>query len=87
MTLMKAGKHVLCEKPMATTYIDCDGMVLQAHNSRVILLEAMRTLSLIHILLRNAAAHAAQLFIAVGFMQPFSVICHSVPSFRGQSPI
>ncbi len=44
MTLMKAGKHVLCEKPMATTYIDCDGMVLQAHNSRVILLEAMRTL-------------------------------------------
>ena len=44
MTLMKAGKHILCEKPMATTYIDCDGMVLQAHNSRVILLEAMRTL-------------------------------------------
>lgn len=31
ITLIKAGKHVLCEKPMATTYIDCDGMVLQAH--------------------------------------------------------
>ena len=44
MTLMKAGKHILCEKPMATTYIDCDGMVLQAHNSHVILLEGMRTL-------------------------------------------
>ena len=44
ITLIKAGKHVLCEKPMATTYIDCDGMVLQAHNSRVILLEGMRTL-------------------------------------------
>ena len=44
ITLMKAGKHILCEKPMATTYIDCDGMVLQAHNSHVILLEAMRTL-------------------------------------------
>ena len=41
---MKAGKHILCEKPMATTYIDCDGMVLQAHNSHVILLEGMRTL-------------------------------------------
>ena len=41
---MKAGKHILCEKPMATTYIDCDGMVLQAHNSHVILLEDMRTL-------------------------------------------
>ena len=26
MTLMKAGKHILCEKPMATTYIDCDGL-------------------------------------------------------------
>lgn len=44
ITLMKAGKHILCEKPMATTYIDCDGMVLQAHNSHVILLEGMRTL-------------------------------------------
>ena len=44
ITLMKAGKHILCEKPMATTYIDCDGMVLQAHNSRVILLEGMRPL-------------------------------------------
>lgn len=44
MTLMKAGKHILCEKPMATTYIDCDGIVLQAHNSHVILLEGMRTL-------------------------------------------
>ena len=45
---LEAGKHVMCEKPMATTYIDCDGMVLQAHNSHVILLEGMR-LSLIHI--------------------------------------
>ena len=44
ITLMKAGKHILCEKPMATTYIDCDGMVLQAHNSHVILLEGMRAL-------------------------------------------
>lgn len=42
--LMKAGKHILCEKPMATTYVDCDGMVLAAHNNRVVLLEAMRTL-------------------------------------------
>ena len=33
ITLMKAGKHILCEKPMATTYIDCDGMVLQGHNT------------------------------------------------------
>ena len=42
--LMKCGKHILCEKPMATTYVDCDGMVLCAHNSRVVLLEALRTL-------------------------------------------
>ena len=42
-TLVKYA-DLLCEKPMATTYIDCDGMVLQAHNSHVILLEAMRTL-------------------------------------------
>lgn len=44
IALMKAGKHILCEKPMATTYVDCDGMVLTAHNSGVILMEAMRTL-------------------------------------------
>lgn len=42
--MLKAGKHVLCEKPMATTYVDGDGMVLAAHNSGAILLEAMRTL-------------------------------------------
>ncbi len=44
LALMKAKKHILCEKPMATTYVDCDGLVLAAHNSGVVLLEAMPTL-------------------------------------------
>ena len=44
MTLMKAKKHILCEKPMATTYVDCDGLVLAAHNNGVVVFEFFSSL-------------------------------------------
>jgi scyllo-inositol 2-dehydrogenase (NADP+) len=43
IALMKAGKHVLCEKPMATNSEELDEMMAAAKENGVILLEAMRT--------------------------------------------
>ncbi|WP_166239670.1 Gfo/Idh/MocA family protein [Paenibacillus turpanensis] len=37
---MRAGKHVLCEKPMALTAADCAEMIAVAAESRVLLMEA-----------------------------------------------
>jgi predicted dehydrogenase len=38
----KAGKHVLCEKPMATSVADCKAMVEACHKARVKLMIAYR---------------------------------------------
>jgi scyllo-inositol 2-dehydrogenase (NADP+) len=42
IALLKAGKHVLCEKPMATGSEELEQMLAAAKENHVILLEAMR---------------------------------------------
>lgn len=41
--LMNAGKHVLCEKPMASNRAEVDAMIRAAQVNRVLLMEAMKT--------------------------------------------
>lgn len=43
ISLMRAGKHVLCEKPMATSSEELEQMLAVAKANGVVLLEAMRT--------------------------------------------
>jgi predicted dehydrogenase len=43
ISLMRAGKHVLCEKPMATNSQELEQMLTTARENGVVLLEAMRT--------------------------------------------
>lgn len=43
MKLLKAGKHVLCEKAIASNYAEAEEMFRTAREQEVILLEAMRT--------------------------------------------
>ena len=43
MKLLKAGKHVLCEKAIASNYVEAEEMFRTAKEQGVILLEAMRT--------------------------------------------
>ena len=43
IAMMKAGKHVLCEKPMASNRAEFDRMRAAALENRVVLLEAMRS--------------------------------------------
>lgn len=44
MTLLKAGKHVLCEKPMASNYREAQEMFAEAERQNLILLEGMRSI-------------------------------------------
>ena len=46
---LRAGKHVLCEKPLATTGEECRRMRAAARENRRLLMEAFMYLSLIHI--------------------------------------
>lgn len=41
--LMRCGKHVLCEKPMATNLAEVARMVRTAHENKVVLMEAVKT--------------------------------------------
>lgn len=43
IALMQAGKHVLCEKPIATSSEELERMLAAAEQNKVVLLEAMRT--------------------------------------------
>jgi choline-phosphate cytidylyltransferase len=43
MTAMKAGKHVLCEKPLALTRAEAEGLFACASDNGVVLLEALKT--------------------------------------------
>ncbi len=43
VTLMKHGKHVLCEKPMASNQQEIAGMIDTAKNQGVVLMEAMKS--------------------------------------------
>lgn len=43
VTLMKHGKHVLCEKPMASNQKEIAGMIDTAKNQNVVLMEAMKS--------------------------------------------
>lgn len=42
MTMLNAGKHVLCEKPIASNYEELDEMLRCAQTNHKVLLEAMR---------------------------------------------
>lgn len=42
ITLLNAGKHVLCEKPMCSNYREMEAMYRAAEQNGVVLLEAMR---------------------------------------------
>ena len=44
MTLLKAGKHVLCEKPMASNLKEAEEMFAEAEKQNLILLEGMRSI-------------------------------------------
>lgn len=44
LLLLGAGKHVLCEKPIASNYRELQTMLESAEKNRVVLLEAMRPL-------------------------------------------
>ena len=44
MTLLKAGKHVLCEKPMASNLKEAEEMFSEAEKQNLILLEGMRSI-------------------------------------------
>ena len=44
MTLLKAGKHVLCEKPMASNLEEVQEMFAEAEKQNLILLEGMRSI-------------------------------------------
>ena len=44
MTLLKAGKHVLCEKPMASNLKEAQEMFAEAEKQKLILLEGMRSI-------------------------------------------
>ena len=44
MTLLKAGKHVLCEKPLASNYREAQEMFAEAEKQKLILLEGMRSI-------------------------------------------
>ena len=44
MTLLKAGKHVLCEKPMASNLKEAQEMFTEAEKQNLILLEGMRSI-------------------------------------------
>ena len=44
MTLLKAGKHVLCEKPMASNLEQAQEMFAEAEKQNLILLEGMRSI-------------------------------------------
>jgi xylose dehydrogenase (NAD/NADP) len=48
----RAGKHVLCEKPLATTLADCDRIIAAAQESGVVVVEAVMYLH--HPLLHRA---------------------------------
>ncbi|GAC1568264.1 MAG: hypothetical protein NVS3B14_16910 [Ktedonobacteraceae bacterium] len=37
----RAGKHVLCEKPLAMNAAECDAMINVCHESKVLLMEAV----------------------------------------------
>ncbi len=44
MTLLKAGKHVLCEKPLASNLKEAEEMFAEAEKQNLILLEGMRSI-------------------------------------------
>ncbi len=57
MAAMKAGKHVLCEKPMATTLLDCEAMVKTAgETGRFLMLGHNQRMAKAHVKARQLIA-------------------------------
>lgn len=47
---LNAGKHVLCEKPMATTLEDCEAMVeASKRNGKILMIDQNQRLAKAHI--------------------------------------
>ena len=57
---LEAGRHVLCEKPMATTLADCEAMVAAARNSAVATKSPAVRIIMTWTLLRLLSAAAAR---------------------------
>ncbi len=60
LAALNAGKHVLCEKPMATTLEDCERMVEAAkHNDKLLVIDQNQRLADAHIKARELIASGA----------------------------
>ncbi len=73
----RAGKHVLCEKPMARTLAECDDMITACENAGVTLMVGfMKRFD-------KSMVHAKQLIDQGRLGVPLNVLC----DWRGQQPV
>jgi predicted dehydrogenase len=69
----RAGKHVLCEKPLATSEAEAQAMFAAADDQGVVLVEAFpymfqpQTLEIEHLIASGAIGHVRTMFAAFGF--------------------